>query len=63
MVQMNQKYSPEKRERALRMLDQARASGEHRNLMTAVRHIEGLIGMSPETLHVWHRCSRQCRVS
>lgn len=53
---MNQKYSPEKGERVLRMLDQARASGEHRNLMTALRHIEGLLGMSPETLHVWHRC-------
>ena len=53
---MNQKYSPGMRERVLRMIDQARASGEHRNLMTALRHIEGLSGMSPETLHVWHCC-------
>jgi hypothetical protein len=36
---MSQKYSPEMRERALRMLDEARASGEYRNLMTAVRHV------------------------
>lgn len=49
---MNQKYSPEMRERTLRMLDQARASGEHRNLMTTVRHVAGLLDMSPETLRV-----------
>ena len=52
---MNQQYSPEMRERTLRMLDQARASGEHRNLMTTVRHVAGLLDMSPETLRVWHR--------
>ena len=52
---MNQKHSPEMRERTLRMLDQARASGEHRNLMTTVRHVAGLLDMSPETLRVWHR--------
>lgn len=52
---MNQKYSPEMRERALRMLDEAKASGEHSNLMTAVRHVAGLLGMSAETLRVWHR--------
>ncbi len=50
---MNQKYSPEMRERALRMLDEARPG--HPNLMAAVRHVAGLLGMSPETLRVWHR--------
>ncbi len=52
---MNQKYSPEMRERALRMLDEAKASGEHSNPMSAVRHVAGLLGMSAETLRVWHR--------
>jgi len=55
MEPMNQKYSPEMRERALRMLDEARASGDHPNLMSAVRHVAGLLGMSAETLRVWHR--------
>ncbi|WP_431792016.1 transposase [Kocuria palustris] len=50
---MNQKYSPEMRERALRLLDEAKP--EHPNLMTAVRHVAGLLGMSAETLRVWHR--------
>ncbi|WP_449528529.1 IS3 family transposase [Galactobacter valiniphilus] len=50
---MNQKYSPAMREKALRMLDEAVPS--HPNLMTAVRHVAGLLGMSPETLRVWHR--------
>lgn len=63
---MNQKYSPEMRERALRMLDEAKASGEHSNLMSAVRHVAGLLGMSAETLRVWHRrrearCPERCR--
>ena len=49
---MNQKYSPEMRERTLRMLDETKASGEHRNLMTAIRHVAGLLDMSPETLRV-----------
>ncbi len=50
---MNQKYSPEMRERALRMLEEAKP--EHPNLMSALRHVAGLLGMSPETLRVWHR--------
>lgn len=50
---MNQKYSPEMRARALRMLDEAKP--DHPNLMTAVRHVAGLLGMSSETLRVWHR--------
>lgn len=41
---MNQKYSPEMRERALRMLDKAKQ--DHLNLMAAVRHVAGLRGMS-----------------
>lgn len=53
MEPMNQKYSPEMRGRALRMLDEAKP--EHPNLMSAVRHVAGLLGMSPETLRVWHR--------
>jgi transposase len=53
MELMNQKYSPEMREKALRMLDEAKPS--HPNLMTAVRHVAGLLGMSAETLRVWHR--------
>lgn len=50
---MNHKYSPERRERALRMLDDAKP--DHPNLMTTVRHVAGLLGMSAETLRVWHR--------
>lgn len=47
------RYSPEMRERALRMLVEARP--DHPNLMAAVRHVAGLLGMSPETLRVWQR--------
>ena len=50
---MNRKYSPEMRERALRMLAEARPS--HPNMMSALRHVAGLLGMSPETLRLWHR--------
>lgn len=50
---MNQKYSLEMRDRALRMLDEAKP--DHPNLMTAVRHVAGLLGVSAETLRVWHR--------
>ena len=50
---MNRKYSPEMRERALRMLAEARPS--HPNMMSAVRHVAGLLGMSPETLRIWQR--------
>lgn len=51
---MNKRYSPEMRQRALRMLDEAKACGEHASLMVAVRHVAGLLGMSPETLWLWH---------
>ena len=50
---MNQKYSPEMRERALRMLAETRPS--HPTMMSAVRHVAGLLGMSPETLRLWQR--------
>lgn len=50
---MNRKYSPEMRERALRMLAEARPS--HPNMMSALRHVAGLLGMSPETLRLWQR--------
>ena len=50
---MNKKYSPEMRERALRMLAETRPS--HPNMMSAVRHVAGLLGMSPETLRLWQR--------
>jgi transposase len=41
------------RERALRMLTESR--GDHPNLMSAIRHVAGLLGMSPETLRLWQR--------
>lgn len=47
------RYTPEMRERALRMLAEARP--DHPNLMSAVRHVAGMLGMSPETLRVWQR--------
>lgn len=50
---MDQRYSPEMRERALRMLDEAKPS--HPNLVSAVGHVGGLLGMSAETLRVWRR--------
>lgn len=50
---MNRKYSPEMRERALRMLAETRPS--HPTMMSAVRHVAGLLGLSPETLRLWKR--------
>lgn len=47
------RYTPEMRDRALRMLAEARP--EHPNLMTAIRHVAGMLGMSPETLRMWQR--------
>lgn len=46
-------YSSEMRERALRML--AEAGPDHPNRWTAIRHVAGLLGMSPETLRLWQR--------
>lgn len=48
---MPTKFEPETRERALRML--AEAMPEHKNKSTAVRHVAGLLGMSPEVLRAW----------
>lgn len=50
---MNRKYSLEMRERALRMLAETRPS--HPTMMSAARHVAGLLGMSPETLRLWQR--------
>ncbi|MBK0422766.1 hypothetical protein JD292_11850 [Leucobacter sp. CSA2] len=51
---MPSKYGPELRQRALRMLAEARP--ERESLTAACRHFGGLLGVSPETLHVWqHR--------
>jgi transposase len=50
---MNRRYSPEMCERALRMLTEARP--EHPTLMAAIRHVAGMLGMSPETLRLWQR--------
>lgn len=49
----NRQYSPEMRERALRMLAESRP--EHPTLMGAIRHVAGMLGMSPETLRRWQR--------
>ena len=50
---MNKEYSPETRERALRTLAETRPS--HPTMMSTVRHVAGLLGMSPETLRLWQR--------
>ena len=46
-------YSPEMRERALRML--AEAVPDHPKEWAAIRHVARLLGMSPETLRLWRR--------
>ena len=50
---MNGKYSPEMRERALRMPAETRPL--HPTMMSTVRHVAGLLGMSPRTLRLWQR--------
>lgn len=50
---MNRKPSPEMRERALRMLAEARP--DYLNMMRAVGHVTGLLRISPETLRLWQR--------
>lgn len=47
------RYTPELRERALRMLEEARP--DYPTLMAAIRHVSGLLGMKDETLRVWFR--------
>ena len=50
---MNRTYSPEMRERALRMLGEARP--EHPTMMSAIRRVAGLLGMSAEKVRLWQR--------
>ena len=50
---MPSKYDPELRQRALRMLAEARP--EYESMTAACRHVGGLLGVSPETLRVWQR--------
>ena len=50
---MPKKYSSEMRERALRMLAEARP--DHPNQMAAIRHVAGMLGMNSETLRGWMR--------
>ena len=50
---MPKKFEPEMRERAMRMLTEAMP--EHENKSAAVRHVAGLLGVSPETLRTWAR--------
>jgi transposase len=52
-MELKARYTTEMRERALRMLGEALV--DHPNQMTAIRHVAGLLGMSPETLRVWQR--------
>ena len=50
---MNRKYSPEMR---VRRCGCSRRRGRRiRTTMSAVRHVAGLLGMSPETLRLWQR--------
>jgi len=50
---MPKKFEPEMKSRALRML--AEAIPEHEHKSGAVRHVAGLLGMSPETVRTWAR--------
>jgi len=50
---MNRKYSPQVRERALRML--AVTWPSRPNMMSVARHVAGLLGMSPDSLRLWQR--------
>lgn len=50
---MARKYEPGFRERTLRMLDEALP--EHASFHAASKHVGRLLGVSPDTLRVWHR--------
>ena len=50
---MAKPYDQEFKQRALRML--AEALPEHTSLHAASKHIGGLLGVSPDTVWVWHR--------
>lgn len=45
------KFSPEVRERAVRMVQEHR--GEHPSQWAAIEAIAGMIGCVPQTLHTW----------
>ena len=47
------RFTTEMRERAVQMLGEAWV--DHPNQMAAMRPVAGLLGMSTETLRVWHR--------
>ena len=47
------KFSPEVRERAVRMVQEHR--GEYPSLWAAIESIAAKIGCSPQTLHAWVR--------
>ncbi|WP_461640620.1 IS3 family transposase [Leucobacter sp. BZR 635] len=50
---MPKPYEPEFKERALRML--AEALPEQASVHAASKHVGGLLGISPDTLRIWHR--------
>lgn len=50
---MPKPYEPEFKERALRMLTEALP--EHASVHAASKHVGGLLGISPDTLRIWHR--------
>jgi len=47
------KYSPEVRERAVRLVDEARSS--HRSQWATIESVAAKIGCTPQTLHTWVR--------
>lgn len=50
---MAKKYDTDFKERALRMLVEARP--DHASVHAACQHVGGLLGISPDTLRVWYR--------
>ena len=50
---MAKKYDQDFKERALRML--AEALPEHASMHAASNHLGKLLGVSPDTLRVWHK--------
>ena len=50
---MAKKYDQDFKERALRML--AEALPEHPSMHAASNHLGDLLGVSPDTLRVWHK--------